>query len=289
MRRSSNTRVRFAPSPNGHLHLGHAYSAFFAFEKAKQTGGSFILRIENIDTTRCDKQLENDIFEDLIWLGLEWTEPVRRQSEHMEDYQKALNKLDSIELTYPCFCTRKEINEEATRSLTAPHGPEGIVYPGTCKTLSLKDRAEKIKSGLPYTIRLDLEKALNYIGKPLFWYDEEKGKQEAKAHDIGDAVLMRKDIPTSYHLSVVVDDHLQGITHVTRGKDLFYATHLHKILQELLGYKTPLYHHHKLITDKNGKRFAKRDNAITLRALREQGHTPDDIKRMIETATHIPL
>ncbi len=284
MSSTQKTSVRFAPSPNGYLHLGHAFSAFFAYDKAGQAGSDFILRIEDIDTNRCNKTLEQQIYKDLEWIGIKWETPVRRQSDHWDDYRTALNKLDRLNLLYPCFCTRKDIKEEVDRSLSAPHGPEGIIYPGLCKNLSKETRAKKIEAGLPYTLRLDLEKALKHINKPLYWFDEEKGKQEAHPHEIGDAVLMRKDIPTSYHLSVVVDDHLQGITHVTRGEDLFYATHMHRVLQELLGYEPPLYHHHRLITDKNGKRFAKRNQSLSIKTLRENGYTPDDVKRMIESS-----
>ncbi len=274
---TSQTITRFAPSPTGRLHIGHAYSALFAYREAQKRGGKFILRIEDIDAVRCKPEYEGGIFEDLRWLGLNWEEPVRRQSEHMDDYAAALDKLNKKELLYPCFCTRKDIQEEIARAGSAPHGPEGALYPGTCRHLSESERAEKIESGLPYAMRLNVEKAMYLVGK-LTWEDISAGMQTATPQILGDVVLARKDIPTSYHLSVTVDDYIQGVTHITRGEDLFYASHLHRLLQALLGLNEPAWHHHKLLFDEEGKRFAKRNNSVTLQHLREvEGKKADEI------------
>lgn len=274
--------TRFAPSPTGRLHIGHAYSALFAYKLAKEAGGEFILRIEDIDPERCHKEFENGIYEDLAWLGLDWEKPVRRQSDYMHNYSDALAKLQARGLLYPCFCTRKEIREEVMRSGYAPHGPEGVLYPGTCKALSEKEQEQKIAEGIPHAFRLDVEKAMREVKTPLTWFDRDKGEQIATPEILGDAVLARKDISASYHLSVTIDDHLQGVTIVTRGEELFYASHLHRLLQELLGLNVPEWHHHKIITDDDGNRLAKRDNSITLQYLRErQGKTPKDIMDMV--------
>lgn len=273
--------TRFAPSPTGHLHLGHAYSAKLNYDFAKQHDGKFLLRIEDIDQGRCKADYEDGIYEDLKWVGLTWSEPVRRQSDHMQDYAHILDQLKGRGLLYPCFCSRKDIRREIAESGRAPHNPsqhsaEGPLYPGTCRTLTTAERHAQQEAGKSYALRLDLDKALDLVGKkPLTWTDSEAGEQitspELLRTTLGDAVLARKDIPTSYHLSVVVDDHLQNISHVIRGKDLFHATHLHRLLQFLLGYQTPLYLHHDLLTDENGWRYAKRDNSKTLRAMRENG------------------
>jgi glutamyl-Q tRNA(Asp) synthetase len=259
--------TRFAPSPTGLLHLGHAYSALFAFEKAQHSNGEFILRIEDIDPGRCRDEFETQIYEDLSWLGLTWQEPVRRQSEHLEDYKNAISRLLEMELLYPCFCTRKDIQNEINNSGHAPHGPEGYLYPGTCRDIPAEKAGALIDSGQPFAYRLE--------------HDEAKGKQKAAPEILGDVVLARKDIMSSYHLSVTIDDHIQKITHVSRGEDLFYATHLHRLLQELLGLDVPLWHHHKLLLDENGKRFAKRNHAVTLRHLREEENkSPGQIREM---------
>ncbi len=276
--------TRFAPSPTGRLHIGHAYSALFAYQQAQDAGGKFILRIEDIDPERCRQEFEQGIYEDLQWLGLEWETPVRRQSDYMEDYKDALGKLHEKGLLYPCFCSRKDITAEISRSASAPHGPEGTLYPGICRGLSIKEQEEKIASGLPYAFRLDMDKALKAAGTKLYWHDRAKGKQLATPEILGDVVLARKDIDTSYHLSVTLDDHLQGVTLVTRGEDLFYASHLHRLLQELLGLTVPEWHHHPLLLDAEGKRFAKRNNAVTLQYMREEaGKTPADIISEIAT------
>lgn len=283
--------TRFAPSPTGRLHLGHAYSAIFAHNRARDTDGRFILRIEDIDPTRCTPAFEQGIYDDLSWLGLKWEKPPRRQSDHMADYGTALSRLRDLELLYPCFCSRKDIQEEIARSGYAPHltveGPEGLLYPGTCRHLSPAQQIENMERGLPYAFRLDMNKALAMIkasgnADALRWYDHAQGWQNGTPGILGDVVLARKDVPTSYHLSVVVDDHLQGVTLVTRGRDLFYATHLHRLLQALLGLRVPEYHHHELMLDPAGKRFAKRNDSVTLQHLREvDKKTPADILQMI--------
>ena len=278
--------TRFAPSPTGRLHLGHAYSAIFAYNKAKEAQGRFLLRIEDIDPTRCTPVFEQGIYEDLAWLGLKWETPIRRQSDYMEDFKAALAKLHNMELLYPCFCSRKDIQEEIARSGYAPHmtieGPEGILYPGTCRHLSPEQRLKNMETGLPYAFRLDMERALSFIKNPLTWHDLAKGEQTATPEILGDVILARKDVAASYHLSVTVDDDLQNITLVTRGEDLFYATHLHRLLQHLLGLKTPQYHHHGLLLDHEGKRFAKRNNGVTLQYLRDvEKKTPADIMNMV--------
>lgn len=281
--------TRFAPSPTGRLHIGHAYSALFGFRKAREGGGVFILRIEDIDEGRCRPEFEQGIYEDLRWLGLDWQTPVRRQSAYMDDYKDALYKLSEMGVLYPCFCTRKDIQDEIARAASAPHGPEGALYPGTCRHLHDDERAEKMREGRAYAFRLDLGKAVAVLaGKgrwPLTWRDAERGELVATPEILGDVVLARKDVSASYHLSVTVDDHLQGVTMVTRGEDLFYASHLHRLLQELLGLDVPEWHHHKLLLDAEGKRFAKRNNSVTLQHLREvEKKSPLDVMRMIGMA-----
>ncbi len=262
--------TRFAPSPTGLLHLGHARSALEGWQAAQESGGRFLLRIEDIDTGRCREEFVQAIFEDLAWLGLRWEEPVRRQSWHFDDYRAALQGLQAMELIYPCFCTRQDIQREIAGAASAPHGPDGPLYPGTCRHRSANERAERMDAGESYALRLDVSRAAAQTG-PLSWRDDHVGDIAADPTSLGDVVLARKDTPTSYHLSVTVDDHLQGITLVTRGVDLFEATHIHRLLQALLGYGTPRYRHHLLLTDESGRRLAKRDKALALRALREQG------------------
>ena len=268
---------RFAPSPTGHLHLGHAYSALFAYDAARQTGGRFLLRIEDIDPVRCKPEFTEAIFEDLRWLGLTWEEPVRRQSQHMDDYAAALARLRGLGVLYPCFCTRREIAEEAAAAGHAPHDMGEVVYPGTCRHVSADKRAAKLAEHPAANWRLDVATALAMTG-PLGWLDLARGEIAAKPADFGDVVLARKDVPTSYHLSVTVDDHLQGVTLVTRAEDLFRATDIQRLLQALLGYAVPDYHHHPLQTDAQGRRYAKRDKAVTLRALRAAGQTAQDVR-----------
>ena len=272
--------TRFAPSPTGYLHLGHAYAALYAQKLARKMGGRFILRIEDIDKARCKAEFEEAIYEDLKWLGLKWEEPVRRQSEHLADYADVLNKLSNLNLTYPCFCTRKEIKAEIERAGGAPHNSEKTVYPGTCKQLCNAERMRRMQEGEAYAIRLDITKALEITGA-LSWHDQRSGSQTAKLDNFGDFILARKDIPTSYHLSVTVDDAIQNVTLVTRGKDLAESTAIHRLLQSLLGYEVPQYYHHKIITNNDGQRLAKRDQANTLRSLRAGGKKPKDIWAMI--------
>lgn len=280
---SPRVRTRFAPSPTGLLHLGHAHSALFAWRQAKENGGEFLLRIEDIDSGRCRPEFESAIKEDLAWLGLTWREPARRQSDHMADYQAALERLMAQGLLYPCFCTRRDIAEEIARSAAAPHltsmGPDGPLYPGICRNLSREQRAVRRARGTPFALRLDVRKAMALAG-PLPWHDRRFGAFTATPEIHGDAVLARKDVTTSYHLSVVVDDALQGITLVTRGEDLLPATHLHRLLQALLGLPVPAYHHHGLLTDEAGRRLAKRDDARSLRSLREAGHSAAEVRAL---------
>lgn len=271
--------TRFAPSPTGLLHLGHAHSAAVGFLAARRVGGRFLLRIEDIDAGRCRPDFTTAILTDLAWLGLSWEEPVRRQSEHGDDYRAALGRLEALGLLYPCFCTRKDIAAEIDGAGAAPHGPDGRAYPGTCRRLSPAERAARMAAGQPYALRLDMTAALRCSG-PLWWHDATAGRVAADPAPFGDVVLARKDTPTSYHLAVTVDDALQGVTLVTRGADLFAATHVHRLLQALLDLPVPAYAHHRLLTDAAGKRFAKRDHSLTLAALRAAGHSPAEVRRM---------
>jgi glutamyl-Q tRNA(Asp) synthetase len=272
--------TRFAPSPTGYLHLGHAYSALLAHSVARERSGRFLLRLEDIDRGRCRAEFADAIEDDLSWLGIAWDGGVRKQSEHFDDYRAALARLEAMTLIYPCFCTRAAIKAELEAAVAAPHDASPV-YPGTCRNLSDDERRARITQGLPYALRLDVAKAQAKTG-PLFWEDDIKGAVEAAPTRHGDVVLARKDTPTSYHLAVTVDDALQGVTLVTRGEDLFAATDLHRLLQALLGYPTPRYRHHKLLTDASGKRFAKRDQAVTLRGLRAIGKTPDEVRLMAD-------
>ena len=270
--------TRFAPSPTGLLHAGHAYSARFAARAA--AGGRFLLRIEDIDRTRCRPDFEAAIHEDLAWLGLAWETPVRRQSDHFATYRDALAELDRRGLVYRCFCTRADIAREVANAASAPHvfaaGPEGPVYPGTCRHLPHAEQARRAAEGVPYALRLRMDEAVRGAGA-LTWTDTLRGAQRATPEIFGDVVLGRKDTPASYHLACTLDDALQGVTLVTRGEDLFAATHVHRLLQALFGLATPRYTHHRLITDAAGRKFSKRDSAVTIRALRESGARPDDI------------
>lgn len=272
--------TRFAPSPTGYLHLGHAKSALFAANAA--VGARFLLRMEDIDHTRCKPEFEAAIIEDLRWLGLTWELPVRRQSEHMADYAGALTSLRRAGLVYPCFCTRADIQREISRSSEAPHGPDGPLYPGTCRSLLNEKARQRIDAGESFALRLRMDDACQASG-PLVWTDGKRGTQTATPEIFGDVVLARKDTPTSYHLACTWDDALQGVTLVTRGDDLFTSTHIHRLLQKLLNLPTPQYHHHEILLDENGKKFSKRDHAPTLRALREAGHTPADVRAMVAT------
>jgi glutamyl-Q tRNA(Asp) synthetase len=271
--------TRFAPSPTGYLHLGHVRSASEGWRAARQAGGRFLLRIEDIDHTRCRAEYETAILEDLAWLGLAWDGPVRRQSEHFEDYRNALSRLEADGLLYPCFCTRREIQAEITRAGGAPQGEMGAPYPGTCRHLSAAQRAQRRRDMPDYAWRLDVAAALARTG-PLDFVEEGQGRPRQILADpapLGDVMLARKEVPTSYHLAVTVDDALQGVTLVTRGIDLFAATHVHRLLQALLALPTPRYRHHPLLTDSTGRRLSKRDRAATIRAMRAAGMTPDEV------------
>lgn len=264
--------TRFAPSPTGALHLGHAYSALFA-ARAAGPKGTFLLRIEDIDRGRCREPFIAGLRDDLAWLGLSWPEPVRRQSEHLADYAAALARLDAMGLLYPCFCTRADIAGAAS----APQGPDGPVYHGRCKGLAAGEVAALKAMGRPFALRLDTEEARRMAG-PLTWRDQGAGEVAARPEIFGDVVLARKDIATSYHLAVTVDDALQGVSLVTRGQDLFAATHIHRLLQALLGLPVPLWHHHGLLLDETGQRLAKRAGSPALAALRAAGETPDGLR-----------
>lgn len=278
---SAPLTTRFAPSPTGHLHRGHAFSALTAAEVARRGRGKLLLRIEDIDATRCKPEYEASILEDLAWLGLKWEQPVRRQSEHMADYDRALEKLRAKGLVYRCFRTRKDIAEAA---VSAPHGPAepfrgGPIHPNEEDRWLSEDK--------PFAWRLSLDAAKEALGPrvhTLFFREDgegsgrEHGKIKARPELAGDVVLARKDVGVAYHLAVVVDDALQGVTHVVRGNDLFEATYTQRLLQAALGLPTPTYHHHRLLLDAQGRRFAKRDKAETLRAIRERGVTAAELR-----------
>jgi len=274
---------RFAPSPNGYLHLGHALSAFINFDSAIKTGGRMLLRIEDIDATRSRPEFEAAIYEDLEWLGLEWEKPIRRQSEHMNDYKAALEKLEALGLVYPSFESRADIEKlVAKRDANGgwPRDPDGAPhYPGSGKSIAPAERKQRVASGEPYAIRLDMTLALARAGR-LSWREGEEGSILADPAAWGDVVLARKDSPTSYHLSVVVDDALQGVTHVARGRDLYPSTSVHRLLQELLGLTEPFYRHHRLILDSDGRKLSKSNRSTAIRELRAAGATPSDIRRM---------
>ena len=269
---SANIVTRFAPSPTGHLHLGHVRSAFEGWRAARDAGGRFLLRIEDIDHTRCRPEFDAAILDDLAWLGLGWDGPVRRQSLHFAGYRAALDELDAAGLLYPCFCTRRDIQAEIRRAGGAPQGDLGLPYPGTCRRLGRAERYARQKAAPDYALRLDVAAAFERTG-PLGWHENERPVAFDPAA-AGDVVLARKELPTSYHLAVTVDDALQGVTLVTRGADLFAATQIHRLLQALLGLPTPRYRHHPLVTDAAGRRLAKRDGAPTVQAMRAAGMTP---------------
>lgn len=281
------TVTRFAPSPTGYLHLGHAFAALTAADLAARDGGRFLIRVEDTDGTRARAEFEDAIFEDLGWLGLTWEQPVRRQSEHFEDYAKALAALKASDCAYPCFCTRKEIEAEFAASVNAPQGPDGPIYPGTCRALTAADRQQRLARGEQHAWRLDVAKAASRVGVPLSFEEQghgpnaERGTIAVKPDLFGDFILARKDAPASYHMAVVVDDALQGVTLVTRGNDLFAAAHVHRLLQALLKLPVPQYAHHRLILDASGKRLAKRDQATTLKHLRADGWTPARVREAL--------
>jgi glutamyl-Q tRNA(Asp) synthetase len=281
---------RFAPSPNGYLHLGHAYSALLNFDSARATGGRFLLRIEDIDAARCKAEYETAIYQDLAWLGLSWETPVRRQSGRLARYREAVEKLSAQGLVYPAFESRAEIarlvaQREAKGSW--PRDPDGVpLYPGTAKSLAPDARRRLIDRGPPYALRLDMAAALERAGE-LGWTDHgegpggETGRISARPEAWGDVILARRETPTSYHLSVVIDDALQGVTEVVRGQDLFHATSVHRLLQQLLGLPVPSYRHHRLLLNDGGQKLSKSTDATGLRELRAAGATPADIRRLI--------
>jgi glutamyl-Q tRNA(Asp) synthetase len=271
--------TRFAPSPTGLLHLGHAHSALAGWRRARAAGGRFLLRIEDIDPGRCRPQFTAAILEDLAWLGLDWDGEVRIQSRHLPDYRTALDSLSARGLLYPCFCTRADIAREVAASAAAPHGPDGALYPGTCRRLSADERAARLAAGEPHALRLDMARALALV-PPLSFAEEGQGRLRCDPARFGDAVLARKDAPASYHLCVTHDDAVQGVTLVTRGEDLKPATDLHRLLQALMGWPEPAYAHHALLTDASGRRLAKRDRAATLRDLRDAGTPPAEARAM---------
>lgn len=269
-------RTRFAPSPTGRLHLGHALAARVASSLARDAGGAFLLRHEDIDAPRVREDFYQGIEEDLEWLGLKWDGAALRQSSRIAAYEAALASLHERGLVYPCFCTRREIQDEWARMGAAPQGPEAPVYPGTCHKLTAAERQAKLDSGIPYAWRLDSRKARELAG-PLTFRDLRFGEILVDPDLLGDVVLARKDIGTAYHLAVVVDDAFQQISHVTRGEDLLSSTHVHRLLQVLLGFPAPLYLHHRLMLDQTGNRLAKRCDSLSIAALRQNGMTPADV------------
>jgi glutamyl-Q tRNA(Asp) synthetase len=286
---------RFAPSPNGYLHLGHALSALVNFDLARAAGGRFLLRIEDIDRARCRSEFETAIYEDLAWLGIAWDGPVERQSEHLDEYRAALARLAADGLVYPSFESRAEIAAlVAAAPGTWPHDPDGApLYPGSVAALPRSERARRIAAGEPYALRLDTAAAVERAracASPLTWSetgsgpDGETGTVTAAPARWGDVVLGRKEAPSSYHLAVVIDDARQGVTHVMRGRDLFWSTSVHRLLQALMGLPVPLYHHHRLVLDAGGRKLSKSTQATALRALRRDGITAAEIRRMVGPA-----
>lgn len=281
---------RFAPSPNGHLHLGHAYSALFNAKLAREAGGRLLLRIEDIDPERSRPEYEQAIYEDLAWLGLRWEEPVRRQSQHLSDYQVAIERLAEEGLVYHCFCTRGEIaaavGKLSDRLGSWPRDPDGSpFYPGTCKHLSDQDKDRRAASGRHAAMRLDMQAALARAQDRIGWCEFFEGGEprdvNAEPSLWGDAIVARKDVPTSYHLAVVIDDALQGVTDVARGMDLFNATSLHRLLQTVLELPAPRYHHHRLVEDDEGRKLSKSEGSRTLRSLREEGVSAQEVRRRL--------
>jgi glutamyl-Q tRNA(Asp) synthetase len=281
---------RFAPSPNGYLHLGHAFSALLNFDLARETGGHFLLRIEDIDPTRCRSEFEDAIDDDLTWLGLSWEKPVRRQSEHFTEYRASLEKLMALGLIYPAFESRAEIARliaEQGKQSPWPRDPDGApLHPGTARALPPEERARLMQSGAPYALRLDMALACARVGQ-LNWIERgegpkgETGTVAADPAAWGDVIIARKETPTSYHLSVVLDDALQGVTEVVRGQDLFWSTSVHRLLQQLLGLPQPIYRHHCLVRDAAGQKLSKSTEATGVRELRAVGVTPAEVRRRV--------
>ena len=282
--------TRFAPSPTGDLHLGHAYSARYAWDVAMCAGGRFLVRIEDIDTGRCRAEFIDRNLDDLRWLGLTWEEPIVRQSERMNLYRDALHRLDDLGVTYPCFCTRKDIRDEIEAAAGAPHAtaPDGsTVYPGICRARSAAERGAMIAAGRPYAVRLNASRVGELTGE-LSWTDRARATRTAMPGRFGDVVIARKEVATSYHLAVVVDDAAQGVTEITRGKDLFEATHVHRTLYALLDLPAPIWRHHDLCHDESGNRLSKRRGDETIQSLRERGHTRDEVLAMAMAAALRP-
>ena len=274
--------TRFAPSPTGYLHLGHAYAALFAWQRARAAGGTVLLRLEDIDPARCRPDYAAAIQQDLAWLGIDWDGSVRVQSEHLAEYRAVLDDLAARGLVYPCFCTRAEIQRELALSAGAPHAPDGsTLYPGTCRSLSDAQRRQRIAAGDRFALRLDMARALAAVPGTLAFQEVGEGMVACDPAGFGDVVLARKDAPASYHLCVTHDDAVQGVTLVTRARDLRPATHLHRLLQALMGWPAPRYEHHRLLTDAAGRRLAKRDRAATLRDLRAAGVAADEVRAMV--------
>ncbi len=282
--------LRFAPSPNGYLHLGHAYSALLNYDMARELGGRLLLRIEDIDAERSRPEYEAAIYEDLRWLGISWAEPVRRQSEHFEDYAAAIAELEKQGLLYPSFETRSELNfmvAELDSHGRWPRDPDGVpIYPGRARKLSAVERMRRRAAGEPFALRLAMDAAVARVGA-LHWTETgagphgQTGRITAAPQMWGDVVLARKETPTSYHLAAVLDDALQSVTDVVRGQDLFWSTSIHRVIQALLGLPEPTYHHHQLILDDEGRKLSKSTAATGLRELRDAGTTARDIRRMI--------
>ena len=280
-------RTRFAPSPTGRLHLGHVLAAITAHDLARAQGGEFLLRFEDIDSTRVREGFYTAIKDDLNWLGLQWDGTPLRQSDRLEAYESSLSALRNAGVIYPCFCTRKEIIEESARMTHAPHGPEGPLYPGKCRALSQSVRSANLDAGSPFSWRLDSVAAARITG-PLAFRDLRHGTIQVAPDLLGDVVLARKDIGISYHLAVVADDAFQEISHVTRGEDLLASTHVHRILQCLLGFPEPVYLHHPLVLDETGKRLAKRHDSLSLATLRKQGRSPREVREMALASQNPP-
>jgi glutamyl-Q tRNA(Asp) synthetase len=278
--------TRFAPSPTGYLHVGHAFAAANAWRRARRSGGRFLLRLEDIDPSRCRPEYADAIQDDLHWLGLDWDGPVRVQSDHLADYQAVLDTLSARRLIYPCFCTRADIAASVTAAHGPVHGPDGSpIYPGTCRCLSADERSARIAAGDRFALRLDMAAAERDLGPQfaaLTFEEEDEGETTCRPQAFGDIVLARKDAPASYHLCVTHDDWMQGVTLVTRGTDLKPATDVQRLIQVLMGWAAPAYAHHPLVLDAAGRRLAKRDRAVTLRSLRAGGVPAAEVLRRLD-------
>lgn len=283
---SQSIVTRFAPSPTGHLHLGHLYAAQIARDFAAERGGIFLLRHEDIDTTRVRPHFYTEIEEDLSWMGIKWHGEALRQSTRLDHYLSALEELKDKQLVYPCFCTRKDVEQEISSLQSAPHGPEGPLYPGTCRSLHPEQINQKLAANEIPSWRLDAARAQEVCGH-LSFSDLRHGHTQVIHGILGDIILARKDIGTSYHIAVVIDDAFQNVSHVTRGDDLFHATHLHRVLQHLLHLPEPTYLHHALIADISGQRLAKRHASLSIRSLRAQGFTPRQILQLLDNSRRV--